>query len=145
VGFLLLPGCASTQKVSLECVPSEVNVFVDGRQLEGSPEEISLGTEEAHTVYLKGGDHQPQMVVMEPREVDGKQVLTNADLCRQVTFTEMRPELVVEIVDDAAPTEPEVAEPPASSPVADPSDPAPVADPSDLAPAAPSVGPAAGS
>ena len=105
-------------------------------QLEGSPEEIALGTDAPHTVYLRGEGQKPQMVVMEPREVDGKTVLTNADLCRQVTFTEMRPELVVEI-------EEEEDDPP---PVSEGADPAPKPPPAETpAPAPTSVAPAAGS
>ena len=75
LGLAFVAGCASTQKVSLECVPSEVSVYVDGRQLEDRPEELKLGVDEAHTVYFKGGGYQPQMVVLESEEVDGKRRL----------------------------------------------------------------------
>ena len=93
----LAAGCASTQKVSLECVPSEVSVYVDGRELEDRRGQISLGVDEAHTVFFKGGGYQTQMVVLESQEVDGVYRLSNADLCREVVFTEMRPELRIEV------------------------------------------------
>ncbi len=103
VALMLAAGCASTQKVSLECVPSEVSVYVDGRELEDRREQISLGVDEAHTVFFKGGGFQPQMVVLESREVDGKRRLFNADLCRVVVFTEMRPELRIEVEEEGVP------------------------------------------
>ena len=103
VALLLAAGCASTQKVSLECVPSEVSVYVDGRELDDRREQISLGVDEAHTVFFKGGGFQPLMVVLESREVDGKRRLSNADLCREVVFTEMRPELRIEVEEEGVP------------------------------------------
>jgi len=92
--------CASTQKVSLECVPSEVSIYVDGRELENDSGEISLGVDEAHTVFFKGGGYRPQMVVLESEEVDGKRRLSNADLCRETVFTEMQPELTLEVEEE---------------------------------------------
>jgi hypothetical protein len=100
VALTSFAGCASTQKVSLECVPREVSVYVDGRELEERREQISLGAEEAHTVFFKGGGYQAQMVVLESQEVDGEHRLTNADLCRDMVFTEMRPELTIELEDE---------------------------------------------
>lgn len=100
---LVLAGCASTQKVSLECVPTEVRVYVDGRELEGRPQEVKLRVAEPHTVYFKGGSYRPQMVVLESQELDGKRVLSNADMCRTMVFTEMRPEVHMQ-VDTEEPT-----------------------------------------
>ena len=103
LAVLLLPlvalGCASTQKVSLECVPSEVTVYVDGRALEGHPDEIDLRTDQPHTFYFKGGDYRPQMVVLVASEVEGETRLT-PDLCREVVFAEMRPDVVVELEEE---------------------------------------------
>ena len=39
------------------------------------------------------------MVVLESQEVAGEYRLSNADLCRTMVFTEMRPELIIEIED----------------------------------------------
>lgn len=100
MALALLAGCASTQKVSLECVPSQVSVYVDGREIEERSGEISLGVDEAHTVFFKGGGYQPQMVVLESREVDGKYHLSNADLCRDMVFSEMQPELTIEVEEE---------------------------------------------
>jgi hypothetical protein len=90
-------GCASKQTVSLACVPREVTVYVDGRVLEGSPEDLSLRKDRPHTVFFKGGGYNTQMVVLESREVDGEPVLSPADLCKQVVFAEMQPEVRVEL------------------------------------------------
>jgi hypothetical protein len=98
-----LAGCASTQTVSLECVPSEVVVYVDGRALDGRPQEISLGVDEAHTLYFKGGSYQPQMVVMESEEVDGDRRLSHPDPCREVVFTEMAPEVHFDVAPEDVP------------------------------------------
>jgi len=97
VGLAWASGCANTQTVSLECVPSQVQVYVDGRELEGRPDEISLSVDEAHSVYFKGGPYPPQLVVMESQEVDGARQLSHADLCREVVFTEMAPEVHMEV------------------------------------------------
>ena len=96
-------GCASPQRVSLACVPKDVVVFVDGRRVEGSPEALKLSKGEPHTVFLKGGRYQPQMVVFESREQDGKRVLDPVDLCSRVVFVEMQPEVKFEMDPGAAP------------------------------------------
>ena len=106
LSLLVLAGvlaCASTQKVSLECVPSDVTVFVDGRELEGRPAEIELRKNEPHTFYFKGGGYRTQMVVLESSEVDGEVQLTPADLCQEVVFAEMRPDVVVELEEEPVP------------------------------------------
>jgi hypothetical protein len=102
VGTALL-GCATAQRVSLECVPKDVLVYVDGRLIEGSAKTLKLAKDEPHTVYLKGGGYQSQMLVFESRERDGKPELDPADLCSRVVFVEMQPELKLEVEPGAAP------------------------------------------
>jgi hypothetical protein len=96
-------GCATGQRVSLECVPKNVMVYVDGRLLEGSAKTMKLAKDQPHTVFLKGGGYQSQMLVFESREQDGKRVLDPADLCSRVTFVEMQPEVKIEVEPGAAP------------------------------------------
>ena len=96
-------GCASTQRISLACVPKNVSVYVDGRLLEGSPETLKLAKDEAHTVFLKGGGYQSQMLVFESRERDGKPELDPADLCSRLKFIEMQPEVKIELEPGAVP------------------------------------------
>lgn len=100
LGVGLAFGCATTQTVSLECVPREVEVFVDGRELEGRPDELSLRADEPHTFFFKGGGFETQMVVLEPKEVDGVASLAPAEVCSEVSFIEMQPDVQVEIDTD---------------------------------------------
>ena len=95
--------CASPQRVSLACVPKNVTVFVDGRLVEGSPSELKLSKDEPHTVFLKGGGYQPQMLVFESREQDGERVLEPADLCSRVVLVEMQPDVKIEMDREAPP------------------------------------------
>jgi hypothetical protein len=90
-------GCATSQRVSLECVPRDVLVYVDGRLLEGVPKAVKLAKDEPHTVFLKGSRYQAQMVVFESRERDGGPVLEPVDLCSGVAFVEVTPEVTIEV------------------------------------------------
>jgi hypothetical protein len=101
---VLVAGCA-TQKVSLSCVPADVQIYVDGRELEGRPQAVKLGSKEPHTLYLKGGGFRPQMVVLESQEADGKRVLSNADLCQRLVFTPVNPEVHIGVDPDDLPRE----------------------------------------
>ncbi len=96
-------GCATRQSISLECVPKNVKVYVDARRVEGTLKSLKLTVDEPHSVFLKGGGYQPQMVVFESRERDGKRVLDPVDLCSQLVFVEMQPEVKLELDPDAAP------------------------------------------
>jgi hypothetical protein len=99
LGFALVlaGGCAAKQRVSLDCVPHEVSVYVDGRRLEGSPDSVDLRADRPHTVFFKGGDYEPRMVVLEPREVDGRSELAGADVCSETTFVPMQPQVEMEL------------------------------------------------
>ena len=90
-------GCASTQTVDLECVPSEVTVYVDGRELDGKPSSIELRSDRDHKVFFKGGPYEPQMVVLESTEQDGETRLEPAGLCTETRFVKMRPEIEVSV------------------------------------------------
>jgi hypothetical protein len=92
----LATGCATTQKVRIACVPSEVVVYVDGRQIEG--DEVSLRTDRAHKIYAKGPGYEPRLVVIEP-EVDerGRAAFREDELCMRVVPVAMGRELEVEV------------------------------------------------
>jgi hypothetical protein len=90
-------GCASKQRVALDCVPREVSVYVDGRKLEKTPESIELRKDQAHTVFFKGGGYQPQMVVLRSEDVDGEARLLPSDICTEAVFVETRPEVQIEV------------------------------------------------
>ena len=91
------PGCATTQTVDLHCVPNDVTVYVDGRELATTPESIELRRDEAHKIFFKGGPYEPQMVVLVSTEVDGESRLEPADLCTDTRFVKMRPEVEVHV------------------------------------------------
>ena len=99
LGILLGMGCAAKQRVALDCVPNEVTVYVDGRPLRGPLDSVELSPDRAHTVFFKGGDHEPQMVVLEPREVEGTLTLEPSDLCSHTDFVPMVPEVKVQVED----------------------------------------------
>jgi hypothetical protein len=90
-------GCASKQRVDLDCVPHEVSVYVDGRKLEKTPESIELRKDKPHTVFFKGGGYQPQMVVLRSEDVDGEKRLSPPEVCNEAVFVEMRPEVQIEV------------------------------------------------
>jgi hypothetical protein len=90
-------GCASKQRVSLDCVPHEVEVYVDGRKLDRGSESIELRKDRAHTVYFKGGGYRPHMVVLDSEEVDGEKQLSPADVCTEAVFVETQPEVQIEV------------------------------------------------
>jgi len=97
-------GCATRLPVSLECVPKDVLVYVDGRLLEDVPKNVKLRTDEPHTIFLKGGRYQPQMVVFSSLQRDGEPALDPVDLCSRVAFVEMTPEVTIEVAPEAPPT-----------------------------------------
>lgn len=92
----LATGCVATQNVRISCVPREVEVYVDGRQLEGN--EVALRTDRAHKIYAKGPGYEPRLVVVEP-EVDenGRAAFREDDLCVRVVPVRMGRELEVEV------------------------------------------------
>jgi hypothetical protein len=93
---LCAAGCASTQSVRIRCVPREVNVYVDGRLLEG--DEASLRTDRPHKIYVKGPGYQPRLVVLEPQVDDrGRAAFRDEDLCVEVVPIGMSRELEVDV------------------------------------------------
>ena len=102
---LCATGCASTQSVRIRCVPHEVQVYVDGRLLEG--DEASLRTDRAHKIYAKGPGYQPRLVVLEP-EVDerGRGAFRDDDLCIEVVPVGINRELEVDVERDGKPEAP---------------------------------------
>ncbi len=80
---LCAAGCASSQTVQIRCVPREVQVYVDGRLLEG--DETSLRTDRPHKIYAKGPGYQPRLVVVEPEQgPDGRSAFASDNVCVEV-------------------------------------------------------------
>ena len=99
--ILALSACAAKQRVSLECVPREVTVFVDGRALDETPAQIELSKDEPHTIFFKGGDYKPQMVVLESEEAEEGHRLSPPDVCTRTTFEKLTPKVQMEIDPEA--------------------------------------------
>jgi hypothetical protein len=88
IALAVVLGCAAN---------SEVTVYVDGRELGEAPDSIALRSDEPHTIFFKGAGYRPQMVVLNSWEEDGRKRLSPTDLCAEVAFVPMRPEVHMEI------------------------------------------------
>jgi len=95
-------GCAPRQKIPLDCVPREVDVYVDGERLDEIPAELTLRSDQPHTVFVKGPGIEPELVVLEHEEVDGRWLLSPPTLCVQPRLLEVRRELEIEIDRDVS-------------------------------------------
>ena len=95
-------GCAAKQRVSLECVPREVHVYVDGRSLDPGTESIDLRSDRAHTVFFKGGGFAPQLVVLESHRAEDGARLAPADICSQTAFVPTSPRVEMQIAPEVS-------------------------------------------
>ena len=93
-----LAGCfASKQQIPLDCVHREVTVYVDGEQLEGRPDSISLSRDESHKIYLKRPGYAPQLLVLESVDgPDGTAQLASSDVCIDLVPVGVGRELTIE-------------------------------------------------
>lgn len=97
-------GCASTQSVPLDCVEEQIAVYVDGRLLEGDPDEIRLRTDQPHKLYFKREGSEPQLVVLEPTTgPDGERRLEPANVCVKLVPVGLGREITIEVEEDEAP------------------------------------------
>ncbi len=58
---------------------------------------IELRSDAAHKIFFKGGDYEPQMVVLESRQEGGESRLEPADPCIDTTFVKTRPAVEVHV------------------------------------------------
>lgn len=92
---LAASGCATKQRVALDCVPRDVTVYVDGRAVATGTQSVELSRDRAHTVYFKGGGYEPRMVVLE--SVDSG--LSPPDVCSHTAFVPVRPKVQMQLED----------------------------------------------
>jgi hypothetical protein len=93
--------CAAKQRVPLDCVPEEVTVFVDQRELDELPETLELRSDRPHKIFLKGPGYEPQLVVLEPRRgADGTSTLHPDRICVELVRVGVDRQLRLEIEDD---------------------------------------------
>jgi hypothetical protein len=102
IGVGVSAGCAPKQKIPLDCVPREVDVYVDGERLDEIPAELTLRSDQPHTVFVKGPGIEPELVVLEHEEVEGRWLLSPPTLCVQPRLLEVRRELEIEIDRDVS-------------------------------------------
>jgi hypothetical protein len=93
----VLAGCAPKQKIALDCVPEEVAIYVDGTRLENTPSDLELRSDEPHTLYFKGPDFVPELVVLNSEEIGGKPSLSPSEVCVKPRYVQVRRELRMEI------------------------------------------------
>ncbi len=80
--LLAFVGCAGRQPIPLDCVPREVEIYVDGELLDERPDAVSLTRDETHKIYLKREGYEPALLVLEPKPgPDGVNRLSEADVC----------------------------------------------------------------
>ena len=100
---LALAGCATKQRVPLECVAEEVQIYVDGRLLEGQPDAIDLRVDEPHKLYFKREGHEPRLVVLQPDAgADGTLRLEPGDVCVELVPVGLGRELTIELDEERA-------------------------------------------
>jgi hypothetical protein len=103
----VLIACAPKQKIALDCVPEEVAIYVDGTRLDEMPPALELRSDRPHTLYFKGPDVVPELVVLKSEEVEGKARLSPSEVCVKPRYVGVARKLTVEI-DRAAPAAPPV-------------------------------------
>ena len=97
-----LVACAPKQKIALDCLPEEVVIYVDGTRLEKTPSDLELRSDKPHTVYFKGPDFVPELVVLDSEEIDGKHRLSPSEVCVKPRYVQVRRELKMEIDPDVS-------------------------------------------
>lgn len=98
LGLLGVASCATTQEIPLGCVHEKVQVYVDGRLLEQTPDSIDLAVDDPHKLYFKREGREPQLVVLEPRESpDGVMRLEPADVCAELVPVGLGRKLEIEV------------------------------------------------
>ena len=85
---LLAGGCASKQRIPLECVPKDVTIYVDKKQLDSVPDELELRTDEPHTLFFKRKGYESKLVVLDSQDTDVGPVLSPMDVCVELHFIE---------------------------------------------------------
>lgn len=93
VGF----ACASTQQITLECVPDAAVVYLDGERLEGPPPTVDLRSDRPHTLYFKGPGMVPELVVVNSEKVGRKSTLSPSHVCVKPRYVQAGRELEMEI------------------------------------------------
>ena len=99
VGLATL-GCTTLRPVPIECVTESVQIYVDKRLVEGTPDLLELSTHEPHTVLIRAEGYEPQFYVLEPEvDADGEFRLSPENLCIELVPVGQGRELQIEVED----------------------------------------------
>ena len=83
---LLLPACAAYQNVAIESDPPGAEIFLDGKSVGSTPQNLRVSREQPHTVYLKKEGYRPELVVLEKHDAnDDIDYLTPADVVKRLS------------------------------------------------------------
>ena len=83
---LLVPACAAYQNVAIESDPPGAEIFLDGKPVGTTPQNLRVSREAPHTIYLKKEGYRPELVVLEKHDaVDGIDFLTPADVVKRLS------------------------------------------------------------
>jgi sirohydrochlorin ferrochelatase len=81
-----LAGCSAYQNVAIESDPPGAEIFLDGKPVGPTPQNLRVSRDLDHTVYLKKDGYRPELVVLEKHEAnDGIDFLTPADVARRLS------------------------------------------------------------
>ncbi len=89
--LLSAAGCAPKQLIPLDVGPVPLEVYLDGKLLEGVPSELELKANRDHTVFVKRDGFRSQLMVLTTGEVEGRDRLTPEQVSvrlRRITDTE---------------------------------------------------------
>ncbi len=89
--------CATKQTIRLDCVPKDVTIYVDKKPLDSVPNEIELRTDQPHTLFFRGKDYNPTMVVLDSVVGENGPALAPDNVCVELHFVKRTQELEIEI------------------------------------------------
>ena len=98
---MLAPGCAAKQRVTLDCIPEAVTVYVDGEALDEVPEDLKLRRDRHHTLFFKGPGYRSEMVVLRSEEKDGELWLSPGEVCVRPVLVDVERQLQIEVEEEA--------------------------------------------
>lgn len=75
MGLVLFLGCAARQWVPLDLGPGAVELYVNGDRAQEVPPEVELRADRDHKLFVKKPGYVPELVVIETREVEGRETL----------------------------------------------------------------------
>ena len=80
VAIVLVLGCATRQWVPLDLGPGAVELYVNGDRAQEVPPELELRADRDHKLFVKRPGYIPELVVIETREVDGRETLVPGEV-----------------------------------------------------------------